>query len=185
MDEEKIIQLYLTRDEQAIRLSMEQYGAYCQSVAAGILPDSADVEEAVSDTWLKAWQTIPPQRPRYLRLYLGRIARNAALSIWRRNNAYCRGGGETALALEELGEVVGSDSPETDLDGRELARTITAFLKTEPVQRRSVFLRRYFYMEELQAIAGRYGLRESNVRMMLSRTRQRLKKYLKQEGYQL
>lgn len=185
MNEEKIIELYLHRDEQAIHLSMEHYGAYCRAVAAGILRDSADVEEAVADTWLKAWQTIPPQQPKYLRLYLGKITRNAALSIWRRNNAYSRGGGETALALEELGEIVGDDSPETELDRRELERTITAFLKTEPVRRRNIFLRRYFYMEEIPGIAQRYGLRENNVRMMLSRTRQRLKKYLKQEGYQL
>lgn len=183
MNDERIIELYLRRDEQAIRLSMEQYGDYCRSVAARILQDPQDVEEAVADTWLKAWQSIPPQQPRYLRLYLGRLTRNGALSIWRRDHAYSRGGGETAFALEELGEIAGEDSPELALDGKELERLITAFLKTEPVQRRNVFLRRYFYLEEMQSIAQRYGLRESNVRMMLSRTRQRLKKYLKQEGY--
>lgn len=184
MNDKKIIELYLKRDEQAIRESMTSYGSYCRAVATGILSDPADAEEAVADTWLKAWDSIPPHRPKYLRLFLGRITRNAAVSIWRRNNARCRGGGQIPLALEELGECIGQhNDPEDAVSSKELSRAVTAFLKTEPVTRRAVFLRRYFYLEELPVIAQRYGLRESNVRMMLSRTRQKLKKYLKQEGY--
>jgi len=184
MTDEKIIELFLMRDEQAIQECMDAYGAYCRTVASGILSDPADVEEAVADTWLAAWDTIPPQLPKYLRLYLGRITRNQAVSIWRRNNALSRGGGQVALALEELGACVAPDaSPEAAADTAQLQESINAFLKKQPAIHRAVFLRRYFYMEEIPAIAHRYDLRQSNVRMMLSRTRQKLKKYLTQEGY--
>ncbi len=184
MNDEKIIELFQRRDEQAIKECMALYGSYCRTIAAGILTDSADVEEAVADTWLAVWDSIPPHVPKYLRLFLGCITRNKALSIWRKNTAQSRGGGQVSLALEELGECIAQDgSPEEAIDTKELGRTVTAFLKNEPAMRRSVFLRRYFYLEEVPAIANRYGLKESNVRMMLSRTRQKLKKYLIQEGY--
>lgn len=184
MNDETIIKLYFDRDEQAVRESMDAYGAYCRAVAAGILSDPCDVDEAVADTWLAAWESIPPQYPKYLRLFLGRITRNHAISIWRRKNAQSRGGGQVALALEELGECVSPESsPETAVSAKELRRAINAFLKEQSPVRRQVFLRRYFYMEAIPAIAHRYGLGEANTRMMLSRTRQKLKKYLKQEGY--
>lgn len=186
MDDAQIIELFFNRDERAIRETMYAYGNYCRTVACSILPDPEDAEEAVADTWLKAWETIPPQNPKYLRLYLGKITRNLALSIWRRNNAYRRGGGQVELALEELGECISSDGyPEQWVNIRELEKAITKFLKTETATRRAVFLRRYFYMEEIPAIAGRYALKESNVRMMLARTRKKLRKFLMQEGYML
>ena len=186
MNDEKIIELYWRRDEQAIRESIAAYGNYCHKIAAGILPDPADVEEALADTWIAVWDCIPPQRPEHLRLFLGRIVRNCAIGIWRKNNAKSRGGGQTALALEELGECVSSeDSPEAVFNARELERKITAFLKTQPKLRRQIFVRRYFYLQSVPAIADSYDLRESNVRMILSRTRQKLRKYLEQEGYKL
>lgn len=184
MNDAQIVELFFLRDEQAIRESMDAYGSYCRAVAGNILRDPADAEEAVADTWLKAWESIPPKRPLHLRLYLGRITRNLALSIWRKNNAYRRGEGQTALALEELGECVSSgDSPEEWVNMRELEKAVSAFLRQETAMRRTIFLRRYFYMEEISVIARRYCLRETNVRMMLTRTRQKLKKYLMQEGY--
>lgn len=184
MTDEKMIELYFRRDEQAIRESVIAYGAYCRSIASGILSDPLDVEEAVADTWLAAWDSIPPNRPKYLRLFLGSITRNKALSKWRKNCAESRGGGETALALEELGECIStSGSPEDAVNTKQLGQTITEFLKREPAMRCNVFLRRYYYMEPLRAIADHYGLKEANVRMMLSRTRQKLRNYLKQEGY--
>lgn len=184
MTDEKIIELFFRRDEQAIRESVIAYGAYCRSIASGILSDPSDAEEAVADTWLAAWDSIPPNRPKYLRLFLGSITRNRALSQWRKNTAESRGGGETAIALEELGECVGAvGSPEDAVNTKQLGQTITEFLRREPAMRRNVFLRRYYYMESLADIASRYGLKEANVRMMLSRTRQKLRNYLKQEGY--
>lgn len=186
MKDENIIELFYDRDERAIRECMDTYGSYCRVVAAGILSDPADIEEAVADTWLSAWDTIPPQHPRYLRLYLGRITRNRAISIWRKNGADRRGGSQVTVALEELGECVHSENAvEDNVDSKALQTAITEFLKSRPVMHRQVFLRRYFYLEEIPAIANRYGLREGNVRMILSRTRQKLRKYLIQEGYDL
>lgn len=184
MNDEKIIDLFFRRDEQAIQESMNTYGGYCRTVAAGILEDPSDIEEAVADTWLAAWDTIPPQRPAYLRLFLGRITRNRAIDIWRKNNAGRRGGDQVAVALEELSQCTAfSGSPELEVDAKQLAAAINRFLKNQHPQPRQVFLRRYFYLEDIPAIARRYGLRESGVRMMLSRTRQKLRKYLIQEGY--
>ena len=184
MNDDKIIDLFFQRDEQAIRECMNAYGAYCRAVAAGILSDPSDVEEAVADTWLGAWESIPPHRPTHLRLFLGRIARNRAVSILRKNSANCRGGDQVTLALEELRQCVSPESsPEQEVDGKLLAAAINRFLKTQPVWQRQVFLRRYFYLEDISTISCRYGLRETNVRMMLSRTRQKLRKYLNQEGY--
>lgn len=186
MNDGQIIELFFARDEQAIRESMYSYGNYCRKIADSILPDRADAEEAVADTWLKAWETIPPQRPKYLRLYLGKITRNLALSTYRKNSAYCRGGGQVELALEELGECVSSEgSLEQRMDLQSLESAVSSFLKTEPAMRRIVFLRRYFYMDAIPDIACQYNLREANVRMMLARTRKRLKKFLIQEGYEL
>lgn len=184
MNDEQIILLYQNRDEQAIQETMNRYESYCRTVAGRILENAADVDEAVADTWLQVWQAIPPHRPKHLHLFLARITRNISLSIWRRNHADCRGGGQTALALEELGEcIVGTDSPEKLVDMRELEKSISAFLKQQPQRHRSIFLRRYFYLEEIAEIARQFGLREANVRMILSRTRQKLKQYLIQEGY--
>lgn len=186
MQDERIIALFFKRDEQGIRECMTAYGQYCRGVAARILPDPEDVEEAVADTWLAAWKTIPPQKPKSLRLYLGRITRNAAVDIWRRKAAYSRGGGETTLALEELGECVSNTaSPEMQYNEKELSALITAFLKQQSVACRQVFLRRYFYLEDIATIAQACGRRQSSVRMMLCRVRQKLKKYLIQEGYDL
>jgi len=184
MTDEKIIALFYQRDEQAIRACMDMYGGYCRTVAAGILSDASDIEEAVSDTYLAAWESIPPQNPQCLRLYLGRITRNRAISIWRANRAKRRGGDQVDLALEELGQCISAGSdPEENVNLQQLQCSITAFLKKEPAMRRQVFLRRYFYLEEIPSIANRYHLRQSNVRMMLSRTRQKLRQYLTQEGY--
>ena len=185
MTDEKIIELFYQRDERAITECIVQYGRYCLTVASGILADSADAEETVSDTWLAAWNSIPPQKPKHLRLYLGRIARNLAIDRWRRCGADRRGGGAQDVALEELTEIVGSNTLDDTLNMKNLSKAISDFLRTEPINRRQVFVRRYFYLEDTAEIATRFSLRETNVRMMLSRTRLKLKKYLIQEGYEL
>lgn len=184
MNDERIIDLFLKRDEQAIRECMDTYGAYCRAVVAGILSDPGDIEEAVADTYLAAWNTIPPQKPKHLRLFLGKITRNRAVSLLRRDNADRRGGNQVTVALEELSQCVSpTGSPEQDVDARQLAAAINGFLQKQPLQQRQVFLRRYFYLEEIPAIAYRYGIKETNVRMILSRTRQKLRKHLIKEGY--
>ena len=185
MTDEKIIALFQSRDERAITECMEQYGRYCLTVASGILPDPGDAEEVVADTWLKAWNVIPPQNPQHLRLFLGRITRNLAIDRWRKSGADRRGGGVQTMALEELTEIVGENTLDETLNMKRLSGSISNFLSTEPAIRRKVFVRRYFYLEDVSDIAARFDMREANVRMMLSRTRLKLKKYLLQEGYVL
>lgn len=184
MRDEEIIALYFDRNEQAIQATMDTYGSYCRKIAGNILENAADVDEVLSDTWLRTWNAIPPQRPRYLRLFLGTITRNLALSVYRAQVAQRRGGGEMPLALEELSECIGQGAdPEATVEAKELGKLISAFLRSEPQNSRVIFLRRYYYLESSKQIAQRLGTSESNVRLQLSRTRKKLKAYLNKEGY--
>lgn len=184
MEDQKIIELYFVRDEQAVVQTQRKYGSYCMSVAGAILDDPADAEETVNDTWLRAWNSIPPQRPKVLKLFLARITRNLALNTYRERNAQKRGGGETALALEELAECIPARGDVQDaLDARELGRVIQKFLETQPKRERSIFLQRYFSVEPISAIAVRHGITEVNARKILTRVRNKLRNHLTKEGY--
>ena len=186
MEDVAILELYFARDEAAIAETNRKYGSYCFSVANAILDCREDAEETVSDTLLRTWDAIPPQRPQFLRLFLAKIARNLAFTRWRKNNALRRGGGETELALEELaGCIPGGERADDRLNARELASTIRRFLDTLPEREQDIFLRRYFFLEESAVIAARYGMKPANVLRILSRTRSRLKDYLTREGYDL
>lgn len=172
------------RDEAAIPSARRKYGAYCRSIADRLLPSAEDCEEVVSDTWYQMWTSIPPQHPKNLKLYLAAITRNLAMNRRAKNTAEKRGGTELDAVLEELEQCLPSaGTPEETVLGRELERSIQEFLKTCSSRERDVFLRRYFFTEEIPSIAGRYCLREGNVRMILSRTRKKLKKHLMKEGY--
>ena len=183
MEDKQIINLYFSRDEQAISETSKKYGSYCHTIAYRILQSLPDAEECVSDTWLRAWNAMPPQKPNVLRQFLAKITRNLSLDRWRANQAQKRGGGATEVALEELGECVtdGGD-PATQLELEELKAAIAQFLQELPERDRNIFLRRYFYLEDTAAIARRYVLRQANVRLILSRTRQKLKDFLQKEG---
>lgn len=184
MEDENILDLYFARNEQAVVETDRKYGGYCFSLANSILNDRQDAEETVSDTYLKVWDTIPPKRPNVLKLFLAKITRNLAFSRWRKYTAEKRGGGEMELVLEELaGCLAAPGSVEDRMNGQELARTIRAFLNTLPVREQDIFLRRYFFVEESETIARRYGMKPATVLRTLSRTRQKLKHYLTQEGY--
>jgi len=186
MEDTKIIDLYFARDEQAIAETDKKYGAYCFTLARAILPGRQDAEETVSDTYWKTWNAIPPHRPAVLKLFLAKITRNLAFTRWRKMTADKRGGGEMELVLEELaGCVAAPGSVEDSINGKELAKTIRSFLDTLPVREQDIFLRRYFFVEESEAIARRYGMKPATVLRTLSRTREKLKKYLTQEGYAL
>ena len=184
MEDTKIIDLYFARDEHAVAETAEKYGGYCFSLANAILPNRQDAEEAVSDTYWKTWNSIPPNRPTVLKLFLAKITRNLSYSRWRNLTADKRGGGEMVLVLEELSECVASTgSVEDPLNGRELARNIRSFLDTLPPREQDIFLRRYFFVEDSETIARRYGMKRSAVLKSLSRTRARLKEHLIKEGY--
>ena len=184
MEDEMILDLYFARDEQAVVETDRKYGGYCFSLANGILKNTQDAEETVSDTYWRAWNAIPPKRPGVFKMFLAKITRNLAFSRWRQYTAEKRGGGELELVLDELeGCIAAPGSVEDRLTGKELARAIRTFLNTLPAREQDIFLRRYFFVEESDAIARRYGMRPSAVLKTLSRTRMKLKTYLTQEGY--
>ena len=184
MQDSQIIDLYWQRSETAISESDKKYGAYCFQVSHHILADTQDAEECVNDTWLHAWNSMPPQKPNQLRMFLAKITRNLSLDCWRRKTRAKRGGGEMILALEELGECVrGTADVESEIQKRELEQCIRDFLHTLPGRECDVFLRRYFYIETVVEIAQRYGLQQGSVHVILSRARQKLRRYLEKEGY--
>ena len=184
MTDNQIIALYWQRSETAISETADKYGAYCRTVADHILHSREDSEECVNDTWLRAWNAIPPQRPARLRMFLAKITRNLAFDKYKAQTAGKRGGGEAELILDELGECVSSDSDtESRFLARELEETVNRFVHTLPERDCDLFVRRYFFAEPIDAIAKRYGLSPNHVMVILSRTRQKLKAYLKKEGY--
>ena len=184
MEDTTILDLYFARDEQAIAETAQKYGGYCFALANSILLNVQDAEEAVSDTYLKTWNAIPPHRPTFFRLFLAKITRNVSFTRWRSLTADKRGGGELALVLEELSSCIAAPgSVEDAMNAKELAKAIRSFLDTLPPREQDIFLRRYFFVEESGQIAGRYGMKQAAVLRTLSRTRTKLKQYLTQEGY--
>ena len=186
MEDQEIIGLYWDRDQQAIVESQSKYGGYCHSVAWGVLGRREDAEECVNDTWLHAWNAMPPQRPSILSAFFAKLTRNLALDRWRRNRAAKRGGGQTELALEELGECLsGGSGPEQELEERETAAVLSAFLRRQPELDRNLFLLRYFQLESIASLAGRFHMGEGQVKTRLYRVRQRLKRALEEEGIRI
>lgn len=184
MRDEKLIELYMGRKESAIRETDRKYGSYCQRIADNILHSREDAEECVNDTWMKAWNSIPPARPDHLKLYLAKIVRNIAFNRYKARNAGKRGGGEIAVILEELEECIpGSSDLEGEYLGEELGGCIRQFAHNLPPRDCDIFIRRYFFGENAREIAGRYKIRENHVNVVLSRTRQKLKCHLEKEGY--
>ena len=182
MTDEEIISLYFDRSEEAIDATQRKYDGYCRSILARLLGSPRDVEETVSDTWLQAWLSIPPNRPDNLKLYLARIGRNLALNRLRDGRAARRGDGADAL-LDELSEVLGGVSTEEVVDAKELQRAVNGFLRRLPERECSIFVRRCFYAESAEDIAARYALRTNTVTVSLHRTRKKLREYLIKEGY--
>lgn len=184
MDDQYIIDLFWNREPEAIRLADLSYGTYCFSIANHILNDRLDAEECVNDMLLRAWETIPPERPKFLRAFLGRITRNLAINRFQRETAQKRGGGELPLVLEELSYCITGDSdPETSVSAKELGKCVNTFVKSLPSRDRNVFVRRYFFTESVEDIAKRYSLQKNNVLVILHRTRNKLRKCLIKEGF--
>lgn len=186
MEDYEIIELFFRRSEEAVTAASRKYGAYCRSVAANILPNREDVEECLNDTWLAAWDSIPPNRPEKLSVYLARIARNTALNRRKEQSAQKRGGGVVDAVLEELHEMIpcGSTVDEA-LDEIVLRDAINAFLRAQPKLKRTIFIRRYWAMEPVNDIAGALGLRRGQTATILYRLRRELKDHLEKEGITL
>ena len=183
MDDNTIIELYWARDEQALAQSELKYGKLCRSVAFRILRDLQDAEECVNDTWLRAWGAMPPERPNVLSAFFSRITRNLSIDRYKASHAEKRGGGQITLALDELSDCIsGKDLPEDTVQYRQLTEQIDGFLRTLKEKDRCIFLRRYWYVDSVQEIAKRYHMPEGSVKSSLSRTRQKLRAALEQEG---
>ena len=183
MDDETIVSMFWSRNEDAIPAAASKYGAYCMTIARSIVKCDADAEECVNDTYLHAWNAMPPQRPMLLGAFLGRITRNLSFNRWRNDRRDKRGGGEIPLILEELGEIA-SDS-DASYDAEALGEAIDAFLAAMTADRRRIFIRRYWYSEPVAAIASRYGMRADTVSMILMRQRRQLRQYLEEGGFSL
>ena len=186
MEDQQIVALYLQRKEQAIAETAAKYGNYCYSIARNILDNREDAEEAVNDTYLGAWRAIPPHQPAVLSTFLGKITRRAALKRWNQSRTQKRGGGETALVLEELSDYISDNgSAETAIETAELTQLLNRFLRTLPQTERTVFICRYWYMDSIRDIGQRFGFSQSKVKSMLARTRKKLHTYLQKEGIDL
>lgn len=184
MEDERIVQLYWARSSQAIAETDRKYGSYCNSIAYGILQNREDAEESVSDTYLDAWNAMPPHRPSVLATFLGKITRRIAIDRWRSATRAKRGGGEIVVALEELEQcLAGGQSPEQEIEKKELAQTVNRFLDGLPLWERRVFLARYWYLDSIREIGERFGFSQSKVTSMLFRSRNKLRLQLEKEGY--
>lgn len=184
MKQHEIIKLYKLRKEQAITETDKKYGAYCKKIAYNILNDIRDVEECMNDTYLKVWNTIPPEEPENLVTYIGRIARNTSLDIYRRKRARKRGAGEMELILEELAECCVSceNEPGKLMEEKEMAELINGYLKKLSKLSRDIFINRYWYARSIKEISEMYGLNENTVKSRLYQTRIKLRDCLEKEG---
>lgn len=185
MNDTEIIDLYFRRSEQAISETDEKYGPYCRTIALRILSSEPDAEECVNDTYLRAWDSMPPQRPRYLSAFLGKITRNLSLDRLRGDTAQKRGGTQVELALSELGECVGDDSVEAALDEHLLAEALASFLRAQELRNRSIFLLRYWELCPVREIAAIHHISESAAASSLHRMRLALRQHLEKEGFDL
>ena len=193
MKDEQIIALYFARNEDAIGETDKKYGARLLQLAQRILLDQFACEEVRSDTYLKTWNAIPPQRPPVFPAFLSRLTRQGAIDRYRRDGAQKRGAREYLLSLEELGDADGGEADEElgdavggeadeALDARLLAESIERYLRTLSPRERGVFLARYFYVDPLADVARQYGTSIGAVKSLLYRTRQGLRAHLEQEG---
>ena len=181
MEDSKILDLYFARKEEAIRQTDDTYGRRLFHLADNIVRNDQDAEESVSDTYMKAWETIPPHRPKHFFAYLARICRHFALDRldWK---LAAKRKAEVVSLTEEMALCIPDAQRDRELAGRELGALLDAFLRTLTPENRMVFLRRYWYVDTIAEIAVRYGISESAVQMRLIRTKEKLRMYLEKEG---
>ena len=180
MDDFSIIELYWKRDEDAIAETAKAHGRFCLGVSMNIVGNRADAEECVNDTYLRTWNSIPPQRPTSLRAFLGRIVRNLSIDRYRENHAACRNT-DLTVALDELASCL----PAPDEFEGELISLLEEFLYTEEQLDRRLFMGRYWHAYPVKELARHYGLSANAVSLRLSRIRDRLRAYLAERGYQV
>lgn len=182
-EDQRIIEKFNSREESAIMDVQNRYTGYCTSIAYNILQNREDTEECLNDTWMRAWNTIPPEQPESLKTYLGCITRNIAINIYRTGNAVKRAGSRMSTALDELADTVSlsEDNVETAVSETALTEAINGFLDELPDEKRNIFIQRYFYLDSVEEIAAQNGISVSNVKVTLFRLRRKLKEQLKKE----
>ena len=184
MEDDSIVNLYWVRSENAISETSKKYGNYCYSIAYNILGNVEDADESVNDTYLDAWNNIPPHRPSILSTFLGKITRRISIDKWRGRTAEKRGGGEIALVLNELSDCIPSNqNVEHEVEAAELSRQIDNFVMSLSPMERRVFICRYWYFDPISEIAKRFGFSKSKVKMILHRQRRRLLNRLEREEF--
>ena len=177
-----IIKLYFSRSEKAIEETDRKYGNYCSVIAENILYNKQDSEECVNDTYLKTWESVPPDKPQNFRTYLGKITRNLAINRYRMYSAQKRGGGTAEVVFSELeGCIPSGVRIEDSADEKLLIKAIEDFLRRQSTEKRNIFLRRYWYCSSISDIAKDFSLSESKVTSILYRQRLKLKEHLERE----
>ena len=183
MEDREIVDLYWQRSDLAISETNQKYGRYCHTIAYNICGTQEDAEECVSDTWFRAWNLMPCERPPVLSAFLGRITRNFAINCIKAKNRIKRGGGEAILALDELTECIpGGTNPEQSLEEKELETAIGRFVSELSETEREVFVLRYWYLVPLSDIAEKLQFSMGKVKSILFRTRKKISAFLQEEG---
>ena len=181
MDDKDIIRLYFERAEDAIGKTAEKYGALCHTIAKNILGNDEDAKECVNDTYFAVWNRIPPEKPSSFRAFIGKIARNIALTRFDYNTASCRNG-SVDMVLDELAEILPDETMDVEADGGAIMSALNSFLSKEKERSRVIFVRRYFHCESMAEIAKRVHMQEGAVRSSLFRTRKKLAIDLRKQG---
>ena len=185
-DDEKIIELFFERSEQAIRELDIKYGKLCRNLSYNIVNSRRDAEECVNDTWLHAWNAMPPHRPSLLSTFLGKITRNLSFDLYRKMHRGKRGGSQVDAVLDELEECVsGKDNIERQWEMKELIAEINQFLQKLPEEKRCMFVLRYWYVDSIGEIAERLGRSENYISVSLNRIRGKLHTHLTERGFEL
>ncbi|MDR1131028.1 MAG: RNA polymerase sigma factor [Oscillospiraceae bacterium] len=184
MDDDMIIELFWQRSENAVTAAADKYSKYCHAISYNILNNNEDAEECVNDTYLKAWNAIPPARPDNLAVFLGTITRRLSLNRYKKNHAVKYGRGQTAIALTELEEVIpdAATSLDENMNAEIVTSVINRFLAKLPKKQRTVFVRRYWHICSIEEIADDYSLSAENVKQILFRARKKLRLILEKEG---
>ena len=184
MEDERIVSLYWDRDESAIRETEKKYDRYLTKIAYNILNNLEDSRESVNDTYLAAWDSIPPHRPSVLSAYLAKLTRRISIDCFRYRTRDKRMASEYAVSLSELGDCVsGGNTTEELVNVKLLADTIGIFLRLQSEDARTAFIGRYYFLDSIREIASYSGMSESKIKSLLHRTRLNLKAYLEKEGF--
>lgn len=183
MKDEQIVELFWKRSEDAVSETQSKYKKYCSYISRNILGNDQDVEECVNEVLNAAWNSIPPQKPSNLQAYIGKLTREISISRWRENHAAKRYASEFSVSIDEIEEIAVDDDFTENVEKEQVSKSISDFLRSLPETDRNMMIRRYWYGDSIRSICERYQFSEGKVKVQLQRTREKLKKHLKKEGW--